>query len=77
MPRKRNALGQYIANDYRLSISLPGPFQIIKYLLLALLLSPWVFIFFYKFDLLHWFQSVMEMAFLINKEEFKKSNGFF
>ena len=72
MPRKRNTLDQYIDNDYKLSISLLCPFQIIKYLLLALILSPWVFIFLYKFDSLNWLQTVIEMAFLINKEEFKK-----
>ena len=72
MPRRRNKLGQYIANDFELSISFPIPFRIIKFLLLVLFLSTWVFLLIYKVDLKIWFEYLMENMFTLNKDETKK-----
>ena len=45
MPKKRNEFGQFIKNnDYCFSICLPGPLKIIKYLMFALIVAPWLFI---------------------------------
>ena len=78
MPKKRNELGQYIRNnDYKVSICFPGPLTIIKYLLIVLIVSPWLFILTYKLSLMDLIQKTMENIFLIKNEDGKKSNGFF
>ena len=77
MPRKRNELGQYIPKNYGLSISLPNPISFLKYLVIAFVLAPWLFILIHKFDLKLWIYNMMDNLFIINKEEGKKSNGFF
>ena len=78
MPKKRNELGQYIRNnDYKVSICLPGPLTIIKYLLIVLIVSPWLFILTYKLSLMDLIQKTMENIFLVKNEDGKKSNGFF
>ena len=76
MLRRRNKLGQYIPKDFELSVSLPSPSTIVKYLIIALILTPWVFIIIYKID---WnkIEYLMENLFLMNKDEQKKTNGFF
>ena len=69
MPRRGNKLGQYVANDFELSISFLSSLKIIKFLLLVLILSPWVFLLIYKVDLKIWFECLMENMFAINKEK--------
>ena len=79
MPKKRNELGQYIRNnDYKVSICLPSPLTIIKYLLIVLIVSSWLFfILTFKFSLMDLIQKKRENIFLIKNEDGKKSNGFF
>ena len=77
MPRRRNKLGQYIPNDFEVSLSFPSPFKIIKFILMALILSYWIFLLIYKVDLKVWLEYLMENMFILNKEEPKKNNGFF
>ena len=78
MPKKRNELGQYIRNNnYKVSICLPSPLTIIKYLLIVLIVSPWLFILTYKLSLMDLIQKTTENIFLIKNEDGKKSNGFF
>ena len=78
MPQKRNELGQYIRNnDYKVFICLPGPLTIIKYLLIVLIVSPWLFILTYKLSLMDLIQKTMENIFLVKNEDGKKYNGFF
>ena len=54
MQRRRNKLEQYKANDFELSTTIPSLFKIIKFLLLVLILSPWVFQLIHKVDLKIW-----------------------
>ena len=77
MTRKRNKLGQYLPKDYDLSISFPGPLKIIKYIIIALIVAPWLFILEYRLNLKEIFQKAMENLFLIKNDDIKKSNGFF
>ena len=78
MPKKRNELGQYIRNnDYKVSICFPGPLTIIKYLLIVLIVSPWLFILTYKQSLMDLVQNTIKNIFLIKNEDGKKSNGIF
>ena len=77
MKRKRNERGQYVAKDYKMSITFPSPFIILKYLLILFIISPWLFILMYKIDFKTYIQNIMENIFLVNKEEGKKTNGFF
>ena len=77
MPKK-NELGQYIRNNnYKVSICLPDPLTIIKYLLIVLIVSPWLFILTYKLSLMDLIQKTMENIFIVKNEDEKKSNGFF
>ena len=76
MTRKRNKFGQYLPKDYNLSILFPRPLKIIKYLLIALIVSPWLFILEYRLNLKEIIQKAMESIFLIKNEDIKKSNGF-
>ena len=77
MARRRNKLGQYVPNEYRMYINIPSPFKVLKYLLIAFIVSPWIFLLFYKFEIKVWLLNLMENIFLINKDEGKKTNGFF
>ena len=77
MPRKRNELGQYIPKNYGVSISLPSSISLFKYALIVFVLSPWLFVLIYRLDLKVWLYNTMENLFIINKEEGKKTNGFF
>ena len=78
MPKKRNEFGQFIKNnDYCFSICLPGPLKVIKYLMIALIIAPWLFILSYKLNLSDLFLKTMEGIFLIKNDDSKKSNGFF
>ena len=77
MPRKRNELGQYIPKNYGVSISLPSPISLFKYALIVFVLSPWLFVLIYRLALKVWLYNMMENLFIINKEEGKKTNGFF
>ena len=76
MARRKNKLGQYIPKDFELSVSLPSPSTIVKYLIIALILTQWVFIIINK---IHWhkIEYLIENLFLINKDEQKKTNDFF
>ena len=77
MGRKRNKLGQYLPKDYNLSISFPSPLKIIKFILIALIVAPWLFILEYRLNLKEIAKKTMENIFLIKNEDIKKSNGFF
>ena len=77
MKRKRNERGQYVDKDFKMSITFPSPFIILKYLLILFIVSPWLFILMYKIDLKTYIQNIMENIFLVNKEDGKKTNGFF
>ena len=77
MGRKRNKLGQYLPKDYNLSISFPSPLKIIKFILIALIVAPWLFIIEYRLNLKEIIQKTMENIFLIKNDDIKKSNGFF
>ena len=77
MKRNRNERGQYVARDYRMSITIPSQFIMIKYIFIIFIISPCLFILVYKIDLKNFIQNFMEKIFLINKEEAKKTNGFF
>ena len=77
MARKRNKLGQYLPKDYNLSISLPRPLTLIKFILIALIVAPWLFILEYRLNLKEILQKTMENIFLIKNDDIKKSNGFF
>ena len=76
MARRRNKLGQYISKDFELSVNLPSPSTIVKYLIIAIILTPQVFIIINKIDW-HKIGYLMENLFLINKDEQKKTNDFF
>ena len=76
MPRKRNEFGQFVPKDYNLYISFPNPLTIIKFLLIMIIVSPWIFILSYKLDL-ESVQKMMEKIFIIKSDDTKKSNGFF
>ena len=76
MPRKRNEFGQFVPKDYNLYISFPNPLTIIKFLLIMIIVSPWIFILSYKLDL-ESIQKMMEKIFIIKSDDTKKSNGFF
>ena len=54
MRRRRNELGQYVPNDLELSISFPNSIKIAKFILIVLILSPWVFLLINKVDLKIW-----------------------
>ena len=77
MKRKRNEQRQYVARDYRMSITIPCQFIMIKYIFIIFIISTCLFILVYKIDLKNFIQNFMEKIFLINKEEAKKTNGFF
>ena len=77
MARKRNKLGQYLPKDYNLSICFPRPLTLIKFILIALIVAPWIFILEYRLNLKEILQKTMENIFLIKNDDIKKSNGFF
>ena len=77
MKKKRNERRQYFAKDFKMPINFPSPFIILKYLLILFIISPWLFILMYKIDLKTYIQNIMENIFLVNKEDGKKTNGFF
>ena len=78
MVKKRNELGQYIRNnDFDFSIRFPSPLKLIKYLMMILIVSPWLFILLYKLNFMDLVQKTMENLFLIKSDDPKKSNGFF
>ena len=72
MPGRRNKLGQYVPNDLELSISFPNPIKIAKFILISVILFPWVFLLIHKVDLKIWFEYLMENMFTLNKEKPKK-----
>ena len=72
MSRRRNKLGQYVPNDLELSISFPNPIKIAKFILIVLILSPWVFLLIHKEDLKIWFEYLMENMFIKIKRNQKK-----
>ena len=77
MKRKRGELELCLPKDYDLSISFPRPLKIIKYIIIALIVAPWLFILEYRLNLKEIFQKAMENLFLIKNDDIKKSNGFF
>ena len=61
MKRKRNEIGQYIAKEFKMSITFPSPpFIMLKYLLILFIISPWLFILMYKIELKTYIQNIME-----------------
>ena len=50
MKRKSNERGQYDAKDFKMSITFPSPFIMLKYLLILFIISLWLFILMYKID---------------------------
>ena len=78
MKRKRNILGQFVSKDSNeyYYMTIPGPLLMIKIILIILVISPWLFIFFYRVNL----KEIMEFIFGIqmnNELNNKKSNDFF
>ena len=78
MVKSRNPLGQFIPEnkDYR-TIKKPGPIKILKILLIIIVLSPWIFVLFFRIDVKDIFRNLMEALFATENEQTKKNNGFF
>ena len=79
MPRKRNNLGQFIAQDSYsfLFIEIPGPLKIFKYFLILIVLFPWIFVLLLGIDIKSNFKKLIEFIFGFNEGELKKTKGFF
>ena len=77
MKRKRNSMGQFISKDNSeyISLSLPGPILLFKFLFILVILSPWIAILSTRIN----FKDVLEFLFGARAADNgdKKSNGFF
>ena len=78
MVKRRNSLGRFIPDnkDY-ITIKIPGPIKILKILLIIIVLSPWIFVIFFRIDVKDIFRNLMETLFVKENEQTKKNNGFF
>jgi len=78
MPRKKNTLAQFTANDNynTLYLEIPGPLKLFKYFLILLVISPWIFVLLYRIDINSSFKGLIGRIFGINQGENKKANGF-
>ena len=74
MGRKRNEFGQFIKAD-SLAIRVPGPSLIFQLLLLLIIISPWLYVIFFRIDAKLWFLSFINFIFKV--EEIPKKNGLF
>lgn len=77
MKRERNSMGQFIgkeSSDY-ITLFIPGPILLFKFLLIAFVLAPWIVIIFNRIN----FKYFLEFLFVskIDEPEQKKTNGFF
>ena len=83
MKKQRNELGQFTRENYDFVIKIPGPVTIFRAFVIIFLLSPWIFIIFYKLNVFQLFQVLMENMLSLShgaehiEENGKKTSGFF
>ncbi len=75
MGKKRNHLGQYIKED-GLVIKIPGFQKLLQYALVLIILSPWIYVVFFRIDLKDILQNIMNYLFKIDGKSTSK-NGYF
>ena len=83
MKKKRNTLGQFTRENLEVTIKFPSLLEAIKYLIIFILIIPWLYFIFYRLKILELLDIFMESIFSFgeNKQENtakdKKTNGFF
>ena len=83
MKKKRNTLGQFTRENLEVTIKFPSLLEALKYLIIFILIMPWLYFLFYRLKIVELLDSWMEYAFSFGKNgqennaKDKKSNGFF
>ena len=77
MGKKRNNLGQYVKED-GIVIRVPGFKKLLKYVLVLLIFSPWIYVLLFRIDLKELFVTLMNYVFKIEPKDPKTTtkNGF-
>ena len=75
MSRKRNSFGQFIKED-GITIKLPSFSSMLMYLVLILILSPWIYVFANRLDIKELFLHLMNYLFQMQQTA-TKGNKYF
>ena len=83
MKKKRNTLGQFTRENLEVTIKIPSLLEALKYLIIFILIMPWLYFLFYRLKIVELLDTWMEYVFSFgangqeNNAKDKKSNGFF
>ena len=65
----RDGNGRFI-KKYQIEISIPSPIALCKTLILIIIFLPWIYIIFYRFDVLRFFEELF--SFMMGAKEFSQ-----
>lgn len=75
MSRKRNSIGQFIKDDGMI-IRIPSFTSMLMYLIILLILSPWIYVFAFRLDIKVLFLNLMNYLFQMQQPT-TKGNKYF
>ena len=75
MSRKRNSIGQFIKED-GIVIRIPSFSSILMYLVILLILSPWIYVFAFRLDIKAIFLYQMNYLFQMQQTTIKENKYF-